>query len=60
MKEIFEKERETVYTAVLKIFLDCQNIISFLKYLEKEKEDESLLICSLNEEREKKKELREY
>ena len=54
MKEIFEKERETVYTAVLKIFLDCQNIISFLKYLEKEKEDESLLICSLNEEREKK------
>ena len=31
-----------------------------MKYLEKEKEDESLYMCSLNEKGEKNKENREY
>ena len=39
--------------------IESQNIISFLEYLEKGKENESIYISSLNEEKAKKKELLE-
>ena len=40
MKEIYEKEREADSSTILKIMNECQNVVQFLKYLEKSKKDD--------------------